>query len=448
MGGATMIMGEARRGRITPEIAEAARYEGMDPERMRGLVAEGRAVIPKNAHHALECVRGIGEGLRVKVNVNIGTSVGYADAAEELAKLGVAERYGADSVMDLSTGGDITEMRRTILARSRIMVGTVPIYQAGIMKAHEPEKAVVDMSSDDMFRAIEEHGKDGVDFITVHCGVTRQTTEMLRVRGRTTGLVSRGGSFLLAWMLHNGTENPLYAEFDHLLDIARDHEITLSLGDGFRPGGIADATDGPQIAELSTLGELVRRARDADVQAMVEGPGHIPLHQIEANVRLEKALCHGAPFYVLGPMVTDIFPGYDHITAAIGGAIAGLAGADFLCYVTPGEHLALPTVEDVKEGLMASRIAAHAVDIARDIDREWDLAMDRARYALDWEEQFRLCVDGDRARSFRHRRGPEAGEACSMCGEYCALKLARGYLDGGRFPEPRNGTGDQESRRS
>lgn len=424
-----MIMKEARNGKITEEIRKAAEYEGMEPERLRRLVASGRAVIPRNINHHFEKVRAIGEGLKVKVNVNIGTSMDYVNLAEELEKLKVAEKYNADSIMDLSTGGDIKGIRKEIIKASNIMVGTVPIYQAGILKARQKNKAVVDMTEDDIFRTIEEHGKDGVDFITVHCGVNLKLIERLKRKRRVTGMVSRGGSFLLAWMLHNEKENPLYSNFDYLLEIAQEYEMTLSLGDGLRPGGIADATDAPQIDELITLGELVRRARKANVQAMVEGPGHIPLHQIEANIQIEKALCHGAPFYVLGPIVTDIFPGYDHISAAIGGAIAGMAGADFLCYVTPAEHLALPTVEDVKEGLIASKLAAHAVDISKGRDIELDMEMDGARYALRWERQFELCFDKEKAREYRERRGPATEEVCSMCGDYCALKTAREYLE-------------------
>jgi len=422
-------MKEAKQGNLVPEIREAAKYEGLDPGKLMHLISQGKVVIPKNVNHEIEKIRAIGEGLRIKVNVNLGTSMDYFDLSEELDKLKIAEKYGSDSVMDLSTGGDIRAIRKKIISESRIMVGTVPIYQAGIQKAKEPGKAVVNMSEDDIFNVISEHGKDGVDFVTVHCGVTRKVIEGLKRQQRTTGMVSRGGAFLLAWMKHNDKENPLYSEFDYLLEIAAEYDMTLSLGDGLRPGGIADATDPPQIAELMTLGELVKRARKAGVQAMVEGPGHIPLHQIATNIQMEKTLCHGAPFYVLGPLVTDVFPGYDHITAAIGGAIAGMAGADFLCYVTPAEHLALPTPDDVREGVIASKIAAHAVDISKGLDWEMDHEMDRARYALDWERQFQLSFDRDKALDYRNRRGPGTDEVCSMCGDYCALKLTREYLE-------------------
>jgi len=424
-----MIMKDAKQGRISPEIQKAAKYDGMDPGKLARLLARGRVVIPKNRNHELEHIRAIGDGLRVKVNVNIGTSIDYVKPDEEIEKLKIAEQYGADSIMDLSTGGDIREIRRKILSKSSVMVGTVPIYQAGIQKALEPMKAVVDMTEDDIFNVIEEHGKDGVDFITVHCGVTRNVVNRLSQQKRTTGMVSRGGAFLLAWMIHNNKENPLFANFDYLLELAQEYEITLSLGDGLRPGGIADATDPPQIEELIVLGELVKKARKADVQTMVEGPGHIPIHQVTTNVQIQKSLCDHAPFYVLGPIVTDIFPGYDHITSAIGGAIAGLAGANFLCYVTPGEHLALPTVEDVKEGLIASKIAAHAVDISQGMDIDFDIEMDRARYALDWQKQFELSYDREKACAYRSRREPKSNEVCSMCGEYCALKLARKFLE-------------------
>lgn len=425
-----MIMKEAKNGVVTPEIKVAAEYEGMDPEKLRKMVAEGTAVVPKNVNHEFTRIRGVGQGLKVKVNVNLGTSADCIEIDEELEKLRVSVEYGADAVMDLSTGGDVWDIRKTIIKASDVMIGTVPIYQAGILKARDPGEAVVTMSEDDMFNAIEQHGKDGVDFITVHSGINRDSIQKLKNSPRVTGMVSRGGSFLAAWMLHNDAENPLYANYDYLLELAQEYEMTLSLGDGMRPGGIADSTDRAQVEELITLGELVDRAREANVQAMVEGPGHIPLHQVTANIQLQKALCHNAPFYVLGPLVTDIFPGYDHITSAIGGAIAGMAGADFLCYVTPAEHLALPTVDDVKEGLIASRIAAHAVDITRGIDIHLDHQMDQARYDLDWEKQFELAVDKEKANLYRTRRGPKTDNLCSMCGDFCAVKMTKDYLAG------------------
>lgn len=423
-----MIMKEAKAGRLTPEILSAAKYKGLDPERLRRLVASGRAVLPKNVSHHFSEIRAIGEGLKVKVNVNLGTSKDYINLDEEIKKLRISEKYNADAVMDLSTGGDLRYIRNRIIADSILMVGTVPIYEAGILQARLPDKAVVDMTEDDIFNTIEQHGKDGVDFITVHCGVNKASLERLKKQNRTTGVVSRGGSFLIAWMLHNDAENPLYANYDYLLEIAKKYEMTLSFGDGMRPGGIADATDKPQIEELITLGELVERARAADVQAIVEGPGHIPLHQIAANVKIQKSLCRNAPFYVLGPIVTDIFPGYDHITSAIGATIAAASGADFLCYVTPAEHLALPTVEDVKEGLIAMKIAAHAVDISRGIDVHFDHEMDNARYALDWERQFELALNKEKAKNYRNRRSAGTDDVCSMCGDFCAIKMTRDYL--------------------
>ncbi len=330
--------------------------------------------------------------------------------------------------MDLSTGGNIAAIRRAILAASNRPIGTVPIYQAGI-EAIEKHGAIVKMSADDIFAAIGDNARDGVDFITVHCGVTQAAIDRLKRQGRVTDIVSRGGAFLVGWMLHNDRENPLYEQYDRLLDIAREFDVTLSLGDGMRPGSLADATDRPQVEELVTLGELVQRAQDAGVQVMVEGPGHIPLDQIETNVRLEKALCKGAPFYVLGPLVTDIAAGYDHITSAIGGAMAAMYGADFLCYVTPSEHLAIPDAADVREGVIVSRIAAHAADIVKGIKGAWerDRQMAMARKRLDWEEQARLSLDPEKFRRVRRQRASSSA-ACSMCGQYCAMELVGKYL--------------------
>ncbi len=424
-----MIMKEAKAGRLTPEILSAAKYEGLDPERLRRLVASGRAVVPKNVNHNFSEIRGIGEGLKIKVNVNLGTSNDYINLDEELKKLRLSEKYGADAVMDLSTGGDLQYTRKRIIGDSILMIGAVPIYEAAILKARLPDKAIVDMTEGDIFNTIEQQGKDGVDFITVHCGVNKASLERLKKQKRTTGVVSRGGAFIIAWMLHNHAENPLYANYDYLLEIAKEYEMTLSLGDGLRPGGIADATDKPQIEELIILGELVERARAANVQTIVEGPGHIPIHQIAANVKIQKSLCKNAPFYVLGPIITDIFPGYDHITSAIGATMAAMEGADFLCYVTPAEHLALPTVEDVKEGLIAMKIAAHAVDVSRGIDVQLDHDMDNARYALDWDRQFALAMDKEKAKDYRNRRRAGTDEVCSMCGDFCAIKMTREYMN-------------------
>jgi phosphomethylpyrimidine synthase len=370
---------------------------------------------------------GIGEGLTVKVNVNIGTSRDMTSLEDELEKARIALKYGADTIMDLSTGGDIDEIRRSMLKEVDVPLGTVPIYQTGLKAARR--SAVVDMDEDDLFNGIEMHAKDGVDFMTVHCGITRESVEWLKRSRRVTDVVSRGGSFLTAWIIHNERENPLYENYDYLLELAQEYDFTISLGDGLRPGSIHDATDGPQIQELIILGNLVRRAREKDVQAMVEGPGHVPMDQIAANVSVEKTICDGAPFYVLGPLVTDIAPGYDHIAGAIGGAIAAHYGADFLCYVTPSEHLSLPMVEDVKEGLIASKIAAHAADLTRGRGWERDLAMSRARKALDWEAMYREAIDPDKARTYRARGSTAEEEGCSMCGDVCAIKLLKDYLE-------------------
>jgi phosphomethylpyrimidine synthase len=418
----------ARKDNISPQMEAVARAEGLDAELVSQRVAEGKIVIPANARHFSLVPCGIGEGLATKVNANIGTSSDFGNIDTELGKLQVAIDAGADTVMDLSTGSDIPAIRRAILAASNRPIGTVPIYQAGI-GAIDKHGAIVKMTADDIFEAVEENARDGVDFITVHCGVTQSAITRLKQQGRVTDVVSRGGAFIVGWMLHNDRENPLYEQFDRLLNIAREYDVTLSLGDGMRPGSLADATDRTQVEELITLGELVQRAQDAGVQVMVEGPGHIPLDQIETNVRLQKALCKGAPFYVLGPLVTDIAAGYDHITSAIGGAIAAMYGADFLCYVTPSEHLAIPDVDDVREGVMASRIAAHAADIVKGIKgaRERDKQMSLARKRLDWVEQAKLSLDPEKFGRVRHQHSTK-GSACSMCGQYCAMELVAKYL--------------------
>jgi len=418
----------ARRGKISPQMEAVAQAEGLEAEFVRQGVAGGMVVIPANVRHSGLVPCGIGEGLSTKVNANIGTSSDFGGIDTELEKLRVAVDSGADTVMDLSTGGDISAIRQAIITSSSVSIGTVPIYQAGI-EAIDKYGAIVKMSADELFAVIEEHARDGVDFITVHCGVTRLAIERLKQQGRVADVVSRGGAFLIGWMLHNEQENPLYEQYDRLLDIAREFDVTLSLGDGMRPGSLADATDRPQVEELLTLGELVPRAQQAGVQVMVEGPGHLPLNQIETNVRLQKAICKGSPFYVLGPLVTDIAAGYDHITGAIGGAIAAAAGADFLCYVTPSEHLAIPDVDDVRQGVVASRIAAHAADIVKGVSgaEERDRKMSLARKRLDWEEQARLSLDPERSYQV-HRERSSTGSACSMCGEYCAMELVAKYL--------------------
>jgi phosphomethylpyrimidine synthase len=422
-----MQMVEARRGVATKEMQAVARAEGKPVEYIVRMLARGRIVIPRNVKREGIEVRGIGEGLRTKVNANVGTSPDYANVEEEVEKARIAVRYGADTVMDLSIGGKIDEVRKRILKVVEVPVGTVPIYQAAIEAAEKG--SLIDMTADDIFNAIRKHAADGVDFVTVHCGVTKSAVEALRRRGRLVNVVSRGGSFLVAWMVHHDKENPLYEEFDYLLEIAQEYDLTLSLGDGMRPGCLADASDRAQFQELLILGELVERAWAKNVQVIVEGPGHLPLDHIEANVKLQKSICKGAPFYVLGPIVTDIAPGYDHIVGAIGGAMAAWAGADFLCYVTPSEHLCLPSLEDVKEGVIAARIAAHVADIARGVDAERDAEMARARKELNWTKQFELAIDPEKAKEIRRKRPPLIDPStCAMCGKYCAVKMASEYL--------------------
>lgn len=419
----------ARDGQVTPAMLAVAEAEGLAPEVLRERVAAGTVAICANVNHSSLQPKGFGLGLKTKVNANIGTSSAFPDVGPELAKLAAAIEAGADAVMDLSTGDDIDRSRREIIRQSTVPVGTVPIYQATV-EAIKNRGSIVAMTGDDMFRTIEKQAADGADFMTVHCGVTRASIARLRRQGRVTDVVSRGGSFITGWMLHNNQENPLYARYDELLDICAAYDVTISLGDGLRPGCLADATDRAQIEELLTLGELVDRAWAKGVQVLVEGPGHVPYNQIEANMKLQKLICKGAPFYVLGPLVTDVAPGYDHITAAIGGTLAAAAGADFLCYVTPAEHLGLPTVADVREGVIASRIAGHAADIVKGVKGawEWDLAMAKARKALDWEQQIKLAIDPVKAAGYRQDRNPGGAVACSMCGDYCAMKIVSEYL--------------------
>jgi len=405
-------------------IREIARKEDIEEERLRRHIAKGRVVVLKNINHEIDPVA-IGKDLKVKVNANIGTSRTFVDIETEKEKAMTAEKYGADTIMDLSTGGDLDKIRKEIIKTVNIPVGTVPIYQAAEEQLKK-KKAIVEMSEDDMFNAIEKHLKDGVDFITVHVGVTRESIK--RLKERTCYIVSRGGSFLAAWMIHNEEENPLYKNFEYLLELAKSFNAVLSLGDGLRPGCIEDATDFSQLSELYTLGRLVKKARDYGVQSMVEGPGHIPIDQIEANVLLEKKICDEAPFYVLGPLVTDVSLGYDHITGAIGGAMAALYGADFLCYVTPSEHLALPTIEDVKLGVIASKIAAHSVNLLRNKGSfEKDREIAKARENLDWKKQIRFSIDPAYASSIRKERSGDI-ETCSMCGELCAIKILKEIL--------------------
>jgi len=420
----------AREGRITEAMEMCAAAENVPAETIRQGLAEGTLVITQNVKHRNIAPLAIGKGLRAKVNANVGTSVDHNNIEEELEKVRAAVEAGADTIMDLSTGPGIDETRKTVLKASTVPVGTVPIYQAAIEMPRKKNRPMVEMTADDLFEVIERHGEDGVDFITVHCGVTRNSVEKIKKEGRLLGVVSRGGAILVEWMDYNKKENPLFEDYPRLLEIAKAYDMTLSLGDGLRPGCLADATDRGQVQELILLGELTERAWAKGIQVMIEGPGHVPLDQIEANVLLQKRLCHGAPFYVLGPLVTDIAPGYDHITGAIGGAIAARAGADFLCYVTPSEHLRLPTVEDVREGVMASRIAGHAADIARGLKgaMEKDCRMARARKALDWKEQIRLSIDPRRARKLRESSLPHDSDVCTMCGELCAVKKSSKVL--------------------
>lgn len=416
-----MSLMASARTHTTPEIEAVAKKEGIDPEKLRRLVSKGRVVIPSNPKHSPKLM-GVGEGLKIKVNSNLGSSPDHVDMDEELEKANVSIKYGADTLMDLSTGGDIDEIRRRILKEIDIPLGSVPIYQAGLTAIRKG--SLLDMNEDDMFNGIEKHAKDGVDFMTVHCGVTKEGARLLRDSGRKLGVISRGGSWLVSWILHNDMENPLYSNYDYLLEMAKEYDFTISLGDGLRPGCIADATDAPQLHELIVLGELVKRARKADVQTMVEGPGHVPLNEIEANVQMEKSVCDGAPFYVLGPLPTDIAAGYDHLAGAIGGALAGYYGADFLCYMTPAEHISLPTVEDVKEGVIGTKIAAHVADLALGRGWEKDLKMAEARKALDWDEMFKLVFDPEAAKEKRKKMSPKLEDSCSMCGDVCAIRLA------------------------
>ncbi|MEM2338186.1 MAG: phosphomethylpyrimidine synthase ThiC [Candidatus Bathyarchaeia archaeon] len=419
----------AKRGQITEEMRIVAENEGESPQAICQRIAEGTVIITRNVQRENVNPVGIGKGLRTKVNANIGTSQDLCDLNVEIEKAKVAVQYGADTIMDLSTAGDLDKIRRALIKAVNVPIGTVPIYQAAI-EAAEKRGAIIHMTEDDIFNTIEKHAKDGVDFMTVHCGVTQNIIKKLAKYPRLMGIVSRGGTFLAAWILHHDKENPLYANYDYLLEIAKKYDFVLSLGDGLRPGCIFDSTDWAQIQELLTIGELVERARAAHVQVMVEGPGHLPLNDVAANVQLEKAICKGAPFYVLGPVVTEIAPGYDHIVGAIGGALAGLAGADFLCYLTPAEHLGLPSIEDVKEGVIATKIAAHAADIAKlgVKTAARDFAMARSRANLDWKGQFENAIDPEKAKRIHGRIKQKNPETCSMCSKYCALKVLKEAL--------------------
>ncbi len=419
------LMQEAMNGRVPSEIKAVADREGIEPEKLARLVAAGRAVLPRNIRRDGLAAVGIGEMLTTKVNVNVGTSQNLVSPEDELEKARAAVASGADAVMDLSTGGDLDAVRRMILKAIRVPVGSVPIYNAAVNK---------DLSSQGLFNALEKHAKDGVDFVTVHVGVNKNTLERLANDPRVMGVVSRGGSLTMKYISETGEDNPYYSEYDYLLEMAKEYDLTLSLGDGLRPGCIEDASDRAKYMEFIMLGELVKRARAAGVQAMVEGPGHVPADEIKTSVRAMKHLTDGAPLYLLGPLVTDIAPGYDHITAAMGGVIAGMAGADFLCATTPSEHLDLPTREDVVEGTYVTRIAAHAADLTRPGVREraraMDLKMARARAELNWEGQFEAAINPAKAKQIRHRRGVET-DTCTMCSELCAIRLAREALEKG-----------------
>jgi len=417
----------AKKGIITDQMKIVAAKESIDEEKIRQLIAEGKVVIPSNINHKNLDPIGIGKFLKTKVNANIGTSGDFDKIEDELKKIDMVVKYQADTVMDLSTGGDVTEIRRALIERSTIPFGNVPIYQMAKDVA-EKGGTFVKMTIHGMLEYIETQAIDGVDFMTLHAGLTMRAVEKLKKQQRRAGIVSRGGSIITGWMLHNKKENPFYEHFDRILEIAGKYDVTMSLGDGLRPGCLSDGSDWGQMEELLTLGELVKRCREAGVQAMVEGPGHLPIGQIEMNIKLQKSICDEAPFYVLGPIVTDIAPGYDHITSAVGGAIAASAGADYLCYVTPTEHLGLPDEEDVKEGIIASRIAAHAGDIAKGIpgaiDR--DNKMAEARRDLDWDLQEKICMDPEKFRKIRKERG-SATNACSMCGELCVYKILENF---------------------
>ncbi len=421
-------MESARKGIITPELTWAAQNEPLNAAELCDALATGKAVVPCNRSHRSLRPVAIGKGLKTKVNVNLGLSRDCSSIEQELSKARVAIDHGADAIMDLSNYGQTSVFRRELLAFSPVMIGTVPVYDALADCSRELEN----LTASDFLDAVLAHAREGVDFVTVHSGVTRNSTRRLRNRGRLTGVVSRGGALLHAWMERTGHENPFYEHFDELLEICRSFEVTLSLGDAGRPGSLADATDALQVEELIVLGDLTLRAWERDVQVMIEGPGHMALTEIAANVLLQKKLCHGAPFYVLGPLVTDIAPGYDHITAAIGGTLAAASGADFLCYVTPAEHLRLPDENDLIDGLMASRIAAHAGDIAKGLPGadDWDREMSQARFDMNWEAMYRLAINPDKARAYRESAPAEDSLACSMCSNMCAVKIINELLAG------------------
>ena len=424
----TTQMDAARKGILTKELLAVAEKEQWEPEKLQQLVAEGKVAIPANKHHTCLNPNGIGSMLKTKINVNLGTSRDLNDLNMELEKVNDAVAMGAESIMDLSSYGDTRKFRKKLTGECPAIIGTVPIYDA-VVYYH---KALGEITAEEWIQIVEMHAKDGVDFMTIHVGINKETARRFKEAKRLTNIVSRGGSIIFAWMEMTGQENPFYENYDRILEICAEHDVTLSLGDACRPGCIEDASDISQIEELVTLGELTRRAWEKNVQVIIEGPGHMPLDQIAANMKIQETICKGAPFYVLGPLVTDIAPGYDHITSAIGGAIAAAAGASFLCYVTPAEHLRLPDANDVKEGIISARIAAHAADIAKGIKgaKDWDHQMSDARKRLDWEAMFNLAIDPEKARRYRETSKPEKEDTCSMCGNFCAMKNMNRILDG------------------
>lgn len=421
-------MEAAKRGIITPEMKTVAEKECMEPEKLLELVAKGQVAIPANVNHTSLSAEGIGSGLKTKINVNLGISGDCKNYDVEMQKVNMAVKFGAEAIMDLSNYGKTNTFRRALIKTCPVMIGTVPMYDAiGYL-----EKDLLEITAKDFLRVVRAHAEEGVDFMTIHAGINRRCVEAFRREGRKMNIVSRGGSLLFAWMEMTGNENPFFEYYDEVLEILREFDVTVSLGDALRPGCIDDATDAGQIAELIELGNLTKRAWDKDVQVMVEGPGHMAMDEIAANMKLQKRLCHGAPFYVLGPLVTDIAPGYDHITSAIGGAIAAASGADFLCYVTPAEHLRLPDLADVKEGIIASKIAAHAADIAKKIPhaRDLDNEMAKARHEVDWDKMFDLAIDGEKAREYFESTPPADRHTCSMCGKMCAVRTTNMILEG------------------
>ena len=421
-------MQAAKQGVVTPEMALVAEKEHRDAQYILERVARGTIAIPANIGHTSLSAEGIGEGLKTKINVNLGISGDCMDYTEELKKAEMAVKMGAEAIMDLSNYGKTHDFRQVLVQRIPAMIGTVPMYDAiGYL-----EKDLQKITAGDFMRVIEAHAKEGVDFMTIHAGINRRAVEAFRRTGRLTNIVSRGGSLIFAWMEMTGSENPFYEYYDDVLDILREYDVTISLGDALRPGSIHDSSDAGQLSELIELGALTKRAWQADVQVMVEGPGHMALNEVEANMRLQKRLCYGAPFYVLGPIVTDVAPGYDHITSAIGGAVAAMSGADFLCYVTPAEHLRLPDLQDVKDGIVVAKIAAHAADVANGLPgaRDWDDTMSDARRRLDWEEMFSLAMDGEKARAYFESKPPQDRHSCSMCGKMCAMRTTNRILEG------------------